>query len=163
MKKLLLILFVFISSETLAQEITTFILVRHAEKMNDGTRNPPLSQEGVLRSARLMEHLEETEITQIYSTEFFRTMKTVSPIAQERGLEIKNYGWNDPQGFLQKLFELHNGGTILISGHSNTTPMLANLLLGEEKLKQFDEKDYGNILVVSATKLGNGKLFHLRF
>ena len=56
-----------------------------------------------------------------------------------------------------------SGGTIVISGHSNTTPVLANLLLGEEKFKQFEDDDYGNLLIIVLDKNNNGQLLHLRF
>ena len=52
---------------------------------------------------------------------------------------------------------------MIISGHSNTTPFLANAFLGEESLKQFDEADYGNLLIIVSEELGDGKLVHLRF
>jgi len=57
----------------------------------------------------------------------------------------------------------HTGETVLVSGHSNTIPNIANLLLGRTHFDHdFDESDYGNLLVVTV----NGTertLLHLRF
>ena len=54
MKTLLLSLLLLAGATSLAQETTTFILVRHAEKADDGTRNPPLSEVGVQRANDLI-------------------------------------------------------------------------------------------------------------
>jgi hypothetical protein len=65
--------------------------------------------------------------------------------------------------WLSNLFSNHTGGTIVISGHSNTIPGLANLLLGSEKFGQFDDSEYNNLLVIVATEVGNGKLVRFNF
>ena len=39
------------------KKITTFVLLRHAEKGNDGTDDPDLNPEGVERAARLVQIL----------------------------------------------------------------------------------------------------------
>lgn len=88
---------------------------------------------------------------------------TVEPLAEAKKLEIQSYDWKSPEDFLSKLLADHAGGTVVISGHSNTTPFLANTLLGDEKFKQFDDSDYGNILVITASSLGSGQLLHLSF
>ena len=163
MKKILLSFFLLVSVLSYSQEITTFILVRHAEKADDGTKNPPLTKEGFARSNDLYDLLASTNVTAIYSTDYKRTQMTVDLLAVEKGLEILSYGWKDPKGLLTAMLEKHAGGIIVISGHSNTTPTVANILLGEEKLAQFDDGDYGNLLVVTVTELGKGKLVHLRY
>ncbi len=146
-----------------AQEATTFILVRHAEKASDGTRNPPLSEAGVERANELMNLLSSTDVTAIYSTGYTRTRTTVEPLAEAKKLTIQEYSWGDPKALLSGILQKNWGGTVVISGHSNTTPFLANVILGEEKFEQFDDSDYGNLLVIVATELGSGKLLHLRF
>jgi len=163
MKKLILSLLVLVSVFTYAQETTTFILVRHAEKADDGTRNPPLTNAGSTRANNLLEMLKMADIGAIYSTDYKRTQQTVAPLAAEKGMDIQSYGWKDPKGLLASLLEKHAGGIVVISGHSNTTPTVANILLGNEKLAQFDDSDYGNILIVTVTELGKGRLVHLRF
>ena len=69
-------------------EITTLILVRHAEKDNDGTKDPGLTDEGKDRANQLVSILRETQINAIYSTNFKRTMSTIQPLAQAKGLAI---------------------------------------------------------------------------
>lgn len=142
------------SLQSLAQsQLTTFILVRHAEKGDDGTKDPDLTAEGKQRAMRLSEMLSKTSITAIYSTSYKRTRNTVGPLADAKGLEIAVY---DPMkgDVIDKMLKEHAGGTIVISGHSNTTPWTANYLTGKNDLKDFDDNDYKNFLIVSVLKKG---------
>ncbi|MBC7586932.1 MAG: hypothetical protein H7178_01125, partial [Chitinophagaceae bacterium] len=50
--------------------------------------------------------------------------------------------------FAEQLLE-QKGKTILIVGHSNTTPALTNFLLKEDKFKSLDESVYNKIFVVT--------------
>ena len=61
------------------------------------------------------------------------------------------------------MIDKESGGTVLISGHSNTTPMLVNRLIGKERYQQFDESDYDNLFIVMATEVGNGTVLKLIF
>lgn len=164
MKKLLLttLLFTFVVF-VFAQDQTTFILVRHAEKANDGTRNPPLNEDGKTRSANLAEMLANQEITALYSTPFKRTQETLQPIADMKSMEVQSYDPYAKGEWLATLTEKHAGGTIVISGHSNTIPGLANALLGNETFSQFDESDYSNLIIIVADEVGKGKLVRLKF
>jgi broad specificity phosphatase PhoE len=141
--------------------VTTIIVVRHAEKVDD-SNDPDLSSEGEARAIRLAQMLENVEIDVIYSTNYKRTRGTVSPVASEKSLEILLY---DPRNEVEyaQIFENYKGKTILISGHSNTVPMAANYYLGEDQLEKFDESDYDNFLILMVTEIGNAKLIHLRY
>ena len=143
-------------------QLTTFILVRHAEKAKDDLRDPNLSKIGLERAQRLKTLLTQADITAIYSTAYRRTQQTVAPIAEEYRLEIKNY---DPRSmdFLKEILNTYSGGTILISGHSNTTPVVVNTLLGKEAFQMLNEYEYDKIFVVTTQTLGRGKVTTLRY
>jgi len=163
MKILLLSLFLLFSTLSYAQQTTTFILVRHAEKAVDGTKDPGLTKEGEAKATHLLEIFAKADIKSIYSTDLKRTRMTVSPLAKSKGLEIQTYEWKSPKALLIKILEANMGGTVVISGHSNTTPILANFLLDSTKIEQFEDDDYGNLLIITTTKVGAGKLLHLRY
>ncbi len=164
MKKLLLTTLLFsFAIIAFAQDQTTFILVRHAEKANDGTRNPPLNEDGKTRSANLAEMLANQEIAGLYSTPFKRTQETLQPIADMKSLEVQDYDPYAKGEWLATLAEKHAGGTVVISGHSNTIPSLANALLGDETFSQFDESDYANLIIIVTSEVGKGTLVRLKF
>jgi broad specificity phosphatase PhoE len=163
MKYLLASLTLLVALHCQAQETTTFILVRHAEKATDDPKDPSLSEPGEQRAIALMNLLEKAAITSIYSTPYKRTRSTVLPLAEQLGLEILDYDPSDTNGFVALLKQKHKGGTILISGHSNTTPFLANALLGEQKYEPFDDDDYGNILIVTVSKSVKPSVVHLTY
>ncbi|MEQ8525529.1 phosphoglycerate mutase family protein [Gracilimonas sp.] len=157
MKRLLLISGVLLISLTaFAQSAeepvseTTLIFVRHAEKVDDGTRDPSLSEQGKTRAVRLADiMLKEYNVSAIYSTPYKRTKETASPIADSLGIVIQEYGLNDPKGLVQSIISSNKASTALIVGHSNTTPLLVNISLGEQRFEQLDEKAYGDIFIVT--------------
>ncbi|WP_420386859.1 SixA phosphatase family protein [Roseivirga sp.] len=159
MKKFLVLLMIIglSTGSALAQDnLTTFILVRHAEKGNDDPRDPSLSTEGEARAQKLAQVLADQNITAIYSTPFKRTQSTAAPLAKAKGLSVETYDFRS-QTFLQEMLDKHQGGTILISGHSNTTPMVANALIGSATFEQLDESEYGMIFIITVSSIGKGK------
>lgn len=142
--------------------ITTIILFRHAEAEQDGTKNPALNEIGKERAVELLRVLSKTEIQAVYSTELKRTISTASAIASERGLEIIYY---DPfsKTFIDEILEKHQGETIAISGHSNTTPSLVNQLIGEEKYPDLDHNAYDNIFFVTYIGKENVKVIQTKY
>jgi broad specificity phosphatase PhoE len=135
-----------------SQVITTFILVRHAEKGTDGD-DPDLKPEGHDRAKRLAAMLKNASVSAVYSTRYNRTKNTVSPVAREKGFEVQTYE-SLKANELDALIGKHAGQTILIGGHSNTIPQIANLLTGKEEFKNFADTDYGNLLIISVIERG---------
>ncbi|MEP5610875.1 MAG: phosphoglycerate mutase family protein [Cyclobacteriaceae bacterium] len=162
-KSILLLVALAITTLVLAQDQTTFILVRHAEKADDGTRNPPLNEDGKVRAMNVATLLQNQDISALYSTPYKRTKETLQPLAEQKGLETNEYEPRAGADWLTKLYEEHTGGTVVITGHSNTIPALANHLLGNETFTQFDEKEYSNFIVIVGSEVGNGKLVRLSF
>ncbi len=165
MKNILLILALAIFTFTVTAQkntITTFILVRHAEKGSDGTKDPDLKPEGIERAARLSVMLNNIPVDAIYSTNFKRTKNTVLPFASTKGLSVKMYeAFKEEE--IDSMLKKHSGGTVLISGHSNNIPWIANLLIGKQEYSDFND-DYGNIFIVSVVEKGKlAKVTLLRY
>jgi 2,3-bisphosphoglycerate-dependent phosphoglycerate mutase len=142
---------------------TTFILLRHAEKANDGTDDPDLKPEGVDRAERLKELLRYEHIDGIYSTEFKRTRQTVEQLAVEKKLDVQLYEpFKDDQ--IENILEKHEGGTVVICGHTNNIPWTANTLIGSAEFKDYEESEYGIFLVVTVLDKGkNAKVLRLSY
>ena len=53
---------------------------------------------------------------------------------------------------------------MIVVGHSNTTPALANVILGKQEFTTgFDESDYDNILIVVDREGEENFVYKLRF
>ncbi|HZY81398.1 MAG TPA: phosphoglycerate mutase family protein [Cyclobacteriaceae bacterium] len=157
MKKLLIVFLVVVCASASAQ--TTFILVRHAEKENTpGDKDPMLTKEGQARAQSLVHLLDKQKIDAIYSTNFNRTKNTVQPLADTKGVTIQTYQSLN----LEELLAKHNGKTVVICGHSNTIPQFANALLGGKSFENFDDSDYGNLIIITVAH-GEKALTHLRY
>lgn len=144
-------------------DITTIILVRHAEKV-DNSSDPDLSEAGYERAEKLSQMFERVQFDAVYSTDFIRTQETASPIAEMNSIEIQPYNHQNPSLQVEKWVEMHRGEKILVSGHSNSTPTFANAILGDNHFEgSFDESDYGNILIITIAGDNNTKLLHLRY
>lgn len=162
MKKLALLALIALTSSAVAaqikEELTTFILVRHAEKaanQNAMTKDndPKLSEEGLKRADRLAELFSMTSIGAIYSTPYERTRSTVVPLAKAKSLEVQSYEPGKLEA-IDKIWNENQGKTVVICGHSNTIPKIANYLSGTSDYKDFIDSDYGNIIVVTAIQKG---------
>ena len=70
-----------------ADRATTFIVVRHAEKV-DASRDPDLSAAGLTRAQALSARLDGPRLDAIYATEFKRTGQTVAPSAASHRVAI---------------------------------------------------------------------------
>lgn len=142
-------------------DITTLILVRHAEKVDD-SRDPELSDIGKQRAEKLAQLLGSQSIDAIYSTDYIRTKGTCAPVAAQKNVEVKLY---DPRNMdqLDSMASENKGRTVLVCGHSNSTPRLANHFLKAQKFADFDESDYGNILIVTIPSQGTPDVVHIRY
>ncbi|MCU0447218.1 MAG: histidine phosphatase family protein [Microscillaceae bacterium] len=139
-------------------QITTFVLVRHAEKAADGTPNPDLSPEGKKRATALKDMLGKLKIHQIYATEFRRTQQTAEPIAQALNLTMQLYEAKPNGEWIEKLKKENLGKIALVVGHSNTIPEIVNLLTNSKNFVPLADHEYQNIFVVSLTASGESQV-----
>jgi len=135
------------------QTITTFILTRHAEKGDDGTKDPDLTSVGMQRAQLLAKLLQETKVDAIFSTAYKRTQNTVAPLAKAKELSVNVYEPFKTEE-LDKILKQYGGGTVVICGHSNNIPAIANYLIGREDYKTFDDTDYDNLMMVTVVEKG---------
>lgn len=134
-----------------SDESTTFYLIRHAEKdRTDKTnRNPNLNEKGLKRSYKWATYFKNIDLDAVYSTIYNRTMQTAKPISDSKKLEIKNY---DPSKMYDAIFQTATKGkTVLVVGHSNTTPAFVNKILGENKYEDINDNDNASLYIVTIT------------
>jgi broad specificity phosphatase PhoE len=151
--KKFLIVFVFIFSAIISctseETKTTYYLIRHAEKdRTDKTnRNPNLNEQGINRAEKWMNYFKDIELNAVYSTNYKRTIQTAKPISESKKLEIKNY---EPSRMYDAIFQnTTKGKTILVVGHSNTTPAFVNKILGKRKYEDINDNDNSSLYIVT--------------
>lgn len=142
-------------------KMTTYILVRHAEKLKD-VKNPDLTKEGLERAKSLAYLLKDVKIDVIYSSDYKRTQQTALPIAEAKKMKVQSYDPRNLEDLIGDIEKKYVGKTVLIIGHSNTTPALAKLLTGTN-YTSFDESIYDNFFIVNVLEKGKGKAFLLKF
>ena len=102
--------------------------------------------------------MKDAEITHIHSTDFQRTRDTVEPLASLSGIAIQQYDPQHLETFSEKLMKTQ--GVHLVSGHSNTTPELVELLGGQSSPIQDHEYNRLYVIVLSAEKTKASILIH---
>lgn len=121
-------------------------LVRHAEKADDGTNDPPLAVAGQIRVRILLALLADVDLTHVHTTDWKRTRATAQPIAEAAGLDPVLY---DPGGLGLVAAEIKaSPGRHLVVGHSNTTPQLT-AALGGDPSGPIHEMEYDRLYVVT--------------
>ena len=147
-----------------AQEETsviTIFLLRHAEKVQDGSADPALTSAGMERAIALADLLEDAGITAIHSTDYIRTRDTIVPLAERLELPITIY---DPRNLAVKAALLKDmPGRHVVSGHSNTTPELVRLLGGDPGPPMVEAGENDRLYIVTLHPDGTVGTVVLRF
>jgi 2,3-bisphosphoglycerate-dependent phosphoglycerate mutase len=143
-------------------DVTTVIVVRHAEKSSTPRDNPPLTEQGQARAAALARILRSAGVTAIYSSPFLRTLQTVQPLARQLGLSIDQVDAKEIKGLVDKVLKDHSGQVVVISGHSNTVPLIVEAL-GAGTIPPISDTEYDNLYIVTVYGPGKAKVVGLKF
>lgn len=98
------------------------LMVRHAEKADDGTQDPPLTEQGRERAACLAALLDGFAPTHLFATTYQRTRTTLEPLAAATGVSPTFIDAKDDAAWQRALRELPPGSRAVVVGHSNTLP-----------------------------------------
>ncbi|MEM7459263.1 MAG: phosphoglycerate mutase family protein [Pseudomonadota bacterium] len=144
-------------------ESGTAYLVRHAEKVTadsqmivDDPNDPQLTPDGEVRAEALADRLIDADIAAIWSTDTTRTRSTAAPLAERLGLDVQIYDASDLPAFAAQL-KTKAGSNVLVVGHSNTTPALAEAL-GADPGAPIVEKGENDRLYVIDLSAGTGEI-----
>ncbi|MGO4818115.1 histidine phosphatase family protein [Flavobacterium sp. W22_SRS_FP1] len=165
MKKILF-LFLLLSLNTRAQinSATTIYLVRHAEKVTDDptNKNPTLTNSGKNRAIALAKKLKKTTISNIYSTNYERTIATAMPLAKKLKKEIKIYDIKELKTEAETILKDNKGKNALIVGHSNTILETIEALGGKRPITSISDQEYDYLFQIGIAFDGttNVKIMH---
>ena len=91
--------------------------------------------------------LEDVSFDKIYSTHYKRTQQTAAPTAKSKGLEVLSY---DTENLFNEEFKTQTEKqSVLIVGHSNTTPAFVNAIVGKQEYSQINDSDNGKLFIVT--------------
>lgn len=136
----------------------TFVLVRHAEKADDGSKDPPLDVDGTARAQALAAGLRDAPLRAVYATAYRRTQATAAPAASGHSLPVTTYDAKlSPREFATRLLHGHAEGTVLIVGHSNTVPDIAAALC-QCNVPPMGEDEFDRRLIIRVDAQGHATL-----
>ena len=131
--------------------ISTYYFIRHAEKDRSDplNKNPHLSEIGKQRAEYWSVIFKNVKFDAVYSTDFNRTKETALPTASKNNVELTIY---DPKTMYTSTFlKETQGKTVLIVGHSNTTPRFVNSILGNKKYDDIDDSNNANLYIITVS------------
>ncbi len=138
------------------ESIYTIYLVRHAEKVIGTSPDPTLTECGNRRAENLAEIFGSVDLAEIYSSDYQRTLNTAKPTADAQQKNITFYNPRNLLKIAERLKEKKRDA--LVVGHSDTTAVLAGLLVGEV-FEEFDESIYDRLYQVVLS--GSGGRIHI--
>jgi 2,3-bisphosphoglycerate-dependent phosphoglycerate mutase len=146
---------------------TTIVIVRHAEKVMDGSPDPGLTAEGQARAELLARMFGDRSIRghiqAIYTSPALRNRLTAGPLAAKLGIEPTVVSEDDPRSFARHVLHEHRGGSALIIGHSDTIPAIVEALSGIHDIAPIAAAEYGTIYIVSVPRVGRASLLSLSY
>jgi len=138
---------------------TTVVLTRHADKA--GGEDPGLSEVGQARAEALARVLAEAGVDAIFVSEARRTRDTAAPVALVTGIEPVVVPAKEIETLVDLVKAHHKGEVVLVVGHSNTIPAVAEALGAD--IGSIDEADYGGLWIVSFSRLRGTRVLELRY
>jgi phosphohistidine phosphatase SixA len=108
-------------------EVTTVILIRHADKDDN---NDYLNPHGIARSFELIQVLSAAGIQAVYTSTAKRSKQTVKPfLAQHLSTHLPTKALSTAEELSTDIL-CYEGKIVLVVGHANTVPELIHLLGG---------------------------------
>jgi phosphohistidine phosphatase SixA len=141
--------------------VTTFIVVRHAEK--DTTflgHDLPLSDAGRKRAKALARVLADFGVTRIYATPTARAMQTGEPLARQIGDSLRIV--DDTNQLLKRLRAHRAGDVVLVIGHSDTVPEIVKGLSGRA-IPNIRAGEFDLLFVVTVERRGASHLMRFHY
>ena len=142
-------------------QVTTILLVRHAEKSTTPPENPLLNEKGRARAASLVTLLGAAGIQAIFTSQYARTHETAEPLAKHLGLTIQQRDAGDTQKLIGEILSRYRGKVVLIVGHSNTLPEMIQAL-GGGTIPEIEDTEFDNLFVVTVYGPGKAKAIRLK-
>ena len=130
--------------------IQKFYLIRHAEKHKNMGINPALTTQGIYRAEHYIKVFSRIKLNAIFASPATRAIQTVEPLANQRNLPIQPYDPSDPVTFEKRMKSMFHLKDVLVCGHQDSIPLLANTFLKKDIYESFHDDEF-NILTIITT------------
>lgn len=132
------------------EEKTIYYFIRHSEKNRAvRTNNPNLLNKGQSRAQNWAHYFKDIPFDAVYSTNFNRTKQTATPTAKQNNLKLIIYNPSKLDYIAFK--EETKGKTVLVVGHSDTTPEFVNKIIGKDKYNPINDRVNSKLFIVTIT------------
>jgi broad specificity phosphatase PhoE len=146
---------------------TAIIVIRHAEKVQAGGPDPPLSEAGEARAALLARMLGDAggpwHVDAIYVSPALRNRLTAAPLAARLHITPTVAPAADARGLARRVLREHAGGRILVVGHVDTVPAIVAALSGVEDIPPIGAEEYGTMYIVTVPRIGHANVLRLTY
>jgi phosphohistidine phosphatase SixA len=133
--------------------------VRHAER-ETGKGDDPLSAQGRARAQTLAYVLRDANIKTVMTSGVTRTRETAEPFARQAGLTPEVLPADKLDDIAQRIRSL-NGSVVLIVHHSNTVPVITEML--GVSIAPIADQEFDRLIVLTIPTTGNPSAVTLRY
>jgi broad specificity phosphatase PhoE len=151
----------------LTADSTTIIVIRHAEQVQDGSKDPPLTPAGKARAELLAQLFGDARlpghIDAIYVLPNLRCQQTAASLADRLGVAPSVVSDGDPRSLARRIFREHARGRILVVGHAATVPALIGELSGIRGIPPIGGDQYGTMYIVTVPRIGLANLLSVSY
>lgn len=132
-------------------------VMRHLPKVEVADKDPELSGAGHKMALALVDTEFMPKVDIGFSTDYQRTRQTLQPSSNRHQFDVQIYDPRNNSSLIETINSQYCGKTIIIVGHSNTTPAIVQALGGQFEVSfsgqplpdntqvELDESDYGAI------------------
>jgi hypothetical protein len=150
----------------LTADSTTIIVIRHAEQVQDGSKDPPLTPAGDARAQLLARLFGDAglsgHIDAIYVSPELRCRRTAAPLADRLGVAPSAVS-DDTRTLARRTFREHAGGRILVVQNGDTVPAMVTALSGVRGIPPIGRNEYGTMYIVTVPRIGRANLLSISY
>ncbi len=143
---------------TLGAQVTTVVLLRHAERESLFDGDSPLSEAGRHRAQALVPLLEGFRPAVLYASELRRTQQTLAPLAAKVGLRPLLRPKDGSEALAAEILRDLPGRTVLVCWHHDLLKKIARALGVKGSVPYWSLDTYDRIWIVTIPPQGEARL-----
>ena len=143
---------------TLGAQVTTVVMLRHAERESFFDGDSPLSEVGKRRAQALAQLLAGFKPAVLYASDLQRTQQTLAPLAAKVGLRPLLRPKDGSEAMAREILRDHRGRTALVCWHHDLMKKVARALGVKGPVPYWSLDTYDRIWIVTIPAAGEARL-----